>query len=477
MINKAIFKQCVRSNGPIWLIFTLVTCLVLGLVIWSYDADTFSSVANAAEGTQFEEVASSVTTFLGTLESFYKTVATLLGMVYVIIAANNLVASEVDSGSMAYTLSTPIERSTVVITKMAYMVGSVVLMCLIVSVSGLACSELMQGCVTDSAVTEDVKAAAEALDRSESYVREHLYVIKDDSRALKAGADERDMDEDSYSLYLDKAMLRQSYKKAAKELTDERKDLYEDDDDMEDEDIEITWEELEEDPSLMLGSLDSLKKGAVCMNMSATEYRDYIELMTAPVEEAEGGLSDKEQETLFYTAVLAAATELGMDTATLTDNLLLMKDSRAMAAEMQATGLTEDMLVAMINETVAATALDEDDSIDFDLETYIWLNVGCCLVILAFSAIGFFSSCYFNLSKYAMALGGGLPFAFYVISIVQKMGENLEDLKYITITTLYDTEEILKLGDFEPGLAALAGIAVILYAAGCVIFCKKDLPL
>lgn len=480
MFNKAIFKQCVRGNGVIWLIFTAVTCLVLGLVVWSFDADTLSSVASAAEGTQFEEVASSVTTYLGTLESFYKTVATLLGMVYVIIASNNLVASEVDSGSMAYTLSTPVKRSTVVATKMGFLVGSVALMSAITAGAGLVYSEAMHGCVSDSAITDDVREAADAMGRSVDYVRNHLYIIKEDDKAMEAGANERDMDTESYSLYLDQAMLRQSFKKAAVELTDYREDLYEDDDDMEWDDIEITWEELEDDPALMLDCQDAIDEGAPYLNMTSTEYKAYIQQLVdqkAASETDEAEATERTLQTKFYMAVLAAASELDMDTTVLTDDLLLMKGDSAMEAAMAATGLDEATLTALINNALAQGALDKDNSIDFDMETYVWLNVGCFLVLLAFSAIGFFASCYFNLSKNAMALGGGLPFAFYVISIVQKMSENLEDLKYLTITTLYDTDEILALGSFEPGLIALLVISVVLYAAGCAVFCKKDLPL
>lgn len=162
---------------------------------------------------------------------------------------------------------------------------------------------------------------------------------------------------------------------------------------------------------------------------------------------------------------------------TLADNMLWMKDQDAMAAAVKATGQSVEVLTAMINESMATAALNEDYSVDFDMETYIWLNVGCCLLILAFSAIGFFASCLFNRSKNAMAVGGGIPFASFIISIIVEMSDNLENLKYITLTTLFDTQEILAMGDFGAGLWVLAGISAVLYAAGCVIFTQKDLPL
>lgn len=497
MFSKSIFKQCVRSHGKTWAMFTFVMCLILTICTWSFDPGAFGAISDAVKGTAFADAAKNFTSFLGSLETYYKMVAVLLGMVYVIITSTNLIVDEVDSGSMAYTLSTPVKRSTVVATKLVFMVGSVILMFAIQTGVGIASAELTQHCVSDSAITDDVKDAADALNRKESYVRDHLYVIKEDKNALKAGADARNMDVDSYSIYLDKAMLRKSYKEAAKELTDEREDIYEDDDDMDKDDIEITWEELAADPSLMLNSNDALEEGATYMGMTVSDYKEFInnkiEEMKKEDEQSnkeaeEGGKEGKtdeqqaepeaaDMELTFKTALEAAAKELNTDTMTLSDNMIRMKDKDAMTAAVKATGQSEEVLTAMINESMATAAFNEDDSVDFDMETYLWLNVGCCLLILAFSGIGFFASCLFNRSKNAMAIGGGLPFAFYIISIIVEMSDNLENLKYMTLTTLYDTQEILVLGDFGVGLGVLAGIAVVLYAAGCVIFTKKDLPL
>ena len=482
MFNKQIFKQCIRSHGKTWAMFTFVMCLILTICTWSFDPDAFGAVADAVEGTAFADAAKNFTSFLGSLESYYKMVAVLLGMVYVIIVSTNLVVDEVDSGSMAYTLSTPVRRSTVVATKLVFLVVSILLMFSIQTGVGIVSSELTQHCVSDSAITEDVEAASDAINRKDSYVKDHLYVIKEDKNALKAGADAREMDVDSYRIYLDKAMLRTSYKAAAKELTDEREDLYKDNDDMDRDDIEITWQELESDPALMLDCDDALTEGATHMDMTATEYKTYIEKMVRQKDkeekqQAKGNAENADLELSFKAAMEAAAKELGTDTMTLSDNMIWMKDKAAMTAAVKATGLNKTVITGMVNEYMAAAALNEDDSVDFDMETYLWLNLGCCLLILAFSGIGFFASCLFNRSKHAMAIGGGLPFAFFIISIIVEMSENLENLKYITLTTLYDTQEILVSGEFGAGLGVLAGIAAVLYAAGCVIFTKKDLPL
>ena len=55
--------------------------------------------------------------------------------------------------------------------------------------------------------------------------------------------------------------------------------------------------------------------------------------------------------------------------------------------------------------------------------------------------------------------------------------DSTDALKYLTITSLFDTDAILTNGEFGWGLVALAAISVVLYAAANVIFTKKDLPL
>lgn len=55
---------------------------------------------------------------------FYRIAGLLLPMVFVIMTANSLLAGQVDSGSMAYVLSTPTKRRTVAVTQMVYLLAS-----------------------------------------------------------------------------------------------------------------------------------------------------------------------------------------------------------------------------------------------------------------------------------------------------------------------------------------------------------------
>ncbi len=65
---------------------------------------------------------------------FYRIAGILLPMVYVIMVANGLLAGQVDSGSMAYVLSTPTKRRTVTVTQMIYLILSLLAMFVLVTV-------------------------------------------------------------------------------------------------------------------------------------------------------------------------------------------------------------------------------------------------------------------------------------------------------------------------------------------------------
>lgn len=104
MFSLPLFKQSVKSNCVLWGAMTSVMSLL---------CVQFS----AMEMTQ---------ALLFTI--FYGMMTTILPGIYVLISANKLLAGQVDRGSMAYVLSTPTKRSTVVVTQMTYMFVSLLLM-------------------------------------------------------------------------------------------------------------------------------------------------------------------------------------------------------------------------------------------------------------------------------------------------------------------------------------------------------------
>lgn len=74
---------------------------------------------------------------------FYKLAGLLLPIIYMIMASNNLVSGQVDSGSMAYVLSTSTKRSTVVFTQAVYLIGSLLAMFSLTTATGCVCLTLV----------------------------------------------------------------------------------------------------------------------------------------------------------------------------------------------------------------------------------------------------------------------------------------------------------------------------------------------
>lgn len=503
MFSKPIFKQSIQANWKLWVIITFVAAMILSAFTVTFDAEGFAAIASAAEGTRFSNILSTMTSLLGSLENFYKLIAVILGIVYVVFTANNLVVNEVDSGSMAYTLSTPIKRSSVIFTKSIFLVLSIVLMYGIIGSTGLVAAQLKYQNVTGYTITDDVRAAAEALNQDERYISDRMYLILENDHAMREAAAVRNMDTEAYTIYLESVINDRSYEEAAAVITDERWDIYKDDEDMEDEDIEITAEELAADPTMLLLSNDALVTGAKVKGLSVNEYQQFINNEIVSLEQ-ETEVSVKEEKTpneegteataqpatqptvmvsednadiLMQLVIESSAKALNMETDQVADKIALIKDPVALEAAMAATNLTEQQIITMANNGMVSSAKAVDEALEFDAEAYIWLSVGLLLLILALSSISFFASTLFNRTGLALAIGGGIPFTFFIITMVQQLMDTSENLEYLTITTLFDTEAILTGGDFGWGLVALGGITFVLYAASNVIFTKKDLPL
>ena len=80
---------------------------------------------------------------------FYKMAGLLLPIIYMIMCANNLIAGQVDSGSMAYVLSTSTKRKQVVFTQAVFLIGSLFVMFSLATVTSLICL----ACVNSPMVT------------------------------------------------------------------------------------------------------------------------------------------------------------------------------------------------------------------------------------------------------------------------------------------------------------------------------------
>jgi ABC-type transport system involved in multi-copper enzyme maturation permease subunit len=116
------------------------------------------------------------------------------------------------------------------------------------------------------------------------------------------------------------------------------------------------------------------------------------------------------------------------------------------------------------------------------------INLGAFLVLFAISGINFLASCYFDRSKRALAIGGGLSIFFLVCTILGLFGspvipsvvrfDALNYFNYASLITLFDVISIIDgTVAFLWKFAILLAIGIAGYVLGALKFKKKDLPL
>ena len=90
------------------------------------------------------------------------------------------------------------------------------------------------------------------------------------------------------------------------------------------------------------------------------------------------------------------------------------------------------------------------------------------------------SSCHYDIffsdTKYSIALGAGIPALMYILQMLANAGDKADGIKYFTFFTLFDASGIVAgTNSAVVGMLILLIGAVVLYAAGICVFCKKDL--
>lgn len=457
MFNKTIFGQTLRSNFKVWIILTAVLSAFNAVLIAVFDPDTINSMANMVEGTPLDNILGS-TSFLGMLsQTYFSLQGVLLGLIFIVVTANSVIVSKVDKGSMAYLLSTPVKRSKVVRTQAAYMILMVFLMFAVSTAAGLLSVEAFHGGVFSKVYTEDVKAASEVLDADPENVESDLNLILDDKEALKAGAEARGMDEAEYTAYLNLKITNNSYEAAADKM-------------------ELDVEEIEQDPAMIKNNEEALAAAAKIAGMDKTAYRDHLDQLSAEKAALEKQANQLQDQLL--AGVAAGSEMLKMDDSDLLADMGKLKaDDKALAAAVKASGLPERAFLTMVDNQIAVSAAAEDKGIDFHIEDYLMLNLGLFLLMFATSGISFLFSCIFNLTKNYIALGAGIPIAFFLFHMMAQVSESLDGMKYVTMNSLFDAQAVLDGEGYALPFVVLAAVGIVLYAVGMRVFEKKDLPL
>ena len=110
------------------------------------------------------------------------------------------------------------------------------------------------------------------------------------------------------------------------------------------------------------------------------------------------------------------------------------------------------------------------------IERFLLLNAGVLCLQFFIGGICFLSSCIFNDSKYAVGIGAGIPALEFIIQMMANAGKELENVKYATFFTLFNSDGIIagEAGAFG-GMAILFIGAIVLFTAAIAVFSKKDL--
>lgn len=169
-LSIPLLKQTIKSSWVLWLVLTLGSAaifFIINAVVFSKDIFTNIKMEEVSAYVDDEEL--SWLQILGLMDKMgfslqrieimsridlnsilnelvYKIAGVFLPMIYVMITANQLIASQVSSGSLAYVLSTPTSRRTVLRTHALYMFLSVLAMYVVILVSAVG-SEAIAGAI------------------------------------------------------------------------------------------------------------------------------------------------------------------------------------------------------------------------------------------------------------------------------------------------------------------------------------------
>ena len=167
-ISKPLFKQSFKSLFGLWLAMTIGSAFIFIIINVAIGSKSIFTNIN------MDEVSTYVTNeglgwlqVLGLLEKMgfnlariqvmsqidlnsilneliYKIAGVLLPMIYVMICANKLIAAQVSDGSMAYILSTPTNRKTVVRTQYMFLLLSIFVMYIVIFVAAYSSEAISQ---------------------------------------------------------------------------------------------------------------------------------------------------------------------------------------------------------------------------------------------------------------------------------------------------------------------------------------------
>lgn len=158
-------------------------------------------------------------------------------------------------------------------------------------------------------------------------------------------------------------------------------------------------------------------------------------------------------------------------------NLLATGNTRGRIIRTQAFSLI--VLLALLMAAISVIGIVSCEILfpgELEVKSYLLLNASMFMVQLAVAGIVFLAACILNEAKHFYAFGAGIPILFFLIQMLSNMGEKLENLKYVTIYTLFPAEQIVSgEGGYWLNNLALFVIAIVLFGYGMYHFTRRDL--
>lgn len=144
MFNKTLFIHLIKTNLKIFLIIAGSLSLLIGIVMSIFTPETMHEIAKANMDAPVNPLGDITTLIAFVANQYFGNFALIFGIIYSIIIGNKLIADQVDKGSMAYHLSTPITRNQYTYTSAIYFVSSLLVMFGLVFVVGYGVAEFVQ---------------------------------------------------------------------------------------------------------------------------------------------------------------------------------------------------------------------------------------------------------------------------------------------------------------------------------------------
>jgi len=110
---------------------------------------------------------------------------------------------------------------------------------------------------------------------------------------------------------------------------------------------------------------------------------------------------------------------------------------------------------------------------------FLFLNGYTLTFYFCISGITFFASTVFNDTSRSLALGAGLPVAFFVLNMLANAAEGTAWAKNLTLFTLYDLDKFFAGNAGYVIISSLVFVVLgfLLYGTGSYLFIKKDLSI